>query len=279
MKRIFVFLLLLSFLLSGCNRDTVVPEETVVETIIETQTVPTTQPPTEPTTIPTTEPDLSISVPAGDHKDSYSDEETGDYLDYYLFVPENAVKDMPLIIYLHGDGRCTNNVDALVDNMVITRSKEIYGEDFPYIVLAPSTRVQSWIKGTIPGTLMGLIEHIVDECEIDRDKVIITGYSRGSIGLWHMISTYGSYFSAAVPVSCGSENPLNIENCCQVPIRGFVGNGNYNESAYYWAMKHNMERIFEAGGNVELVLLSGKIHSQTQALAYTEETFEWMLAQ
>lgn len=279
MKKIIVLILTFAFALCGCSRDSAVPEETVVETITETQTVPTTQPPTEPTTVPTTEPDVSISVSAGDHKDTYTDDETGDYMDYYLFVPENAVKDMPLIIYLHGDGRCTNNVDALVDNMVITRSREIYGQEFPYIVLAPSTRVQSWIKGTIPGTLMGLIENVVERCEINPDKVIITGYSRGSIGLWHMISTYGSYFSAAVPVSCGSENPLNIENCCQVPIRGFAGNGNFNESKYYWAMNHNVELINEAGGNAELIQLSGKIHSQTQDLAYTEETFEWMLAQ
>lgn len=278
MKKFLTVLFLLSFVLCGCSGESSVTSEPTVESP-EVQTIPTTEAVTEPTTVPTTEPDLSISVEAGDHKSTFTDEETGDYLDYYLFVPENAVKEMPLIIYLHGDGNCTGNVDALVSNMVITRSREIYGEEFPYIVLAPSTRIQSWIKGTIPGTLMGLIEYVVNECEIDTEHIIITGYSRGAIGVWNMVSLYGSYFSAAVPVSCPSETQLNLENACQVPIMGFAGNGNYNEAAYYYAMKYNVECIVEAGGNAQLVFLSGKTHRQTQDEAYVQETFEWMLAQ
>lgn len=277
MKKFLTVLLLLSFVLCGCSGESSVTSEPTVEST-EVQTIPTTEAVTEPTTVPTTEPDLSISVEAGEHTDTFTDDQTGDYMEYILNVPENAIKDMPLVVYLHGDGS-VGRLDAVRSNAFIAKTKQIYGEEYPYIILSPCTRTTSWISGNIPTTLKGLIDAVAQECEINTDQIIITGFSRGSIGVWYMISTYGDYFSAAIPVSCGNDSQLNIENCCKVPLRAFAGNGNQTEALYYFAMEYNVKRIAEAGGDAQITQLQGKIHSETQAEAYCLETFEWMLEQ
>lgn len=141
----------------------------------------------------TTQPDLSISVSAGSHCRRYTDETTKRFLDDYLFVPKNAVKDMPLVIFLHGDGE-VNNLDILENFGLIASAREIYGDEFPFIAISPCTREYSWINNKIPVTLKGLIDTIVTECEIDPNHIIITGHSRGAIGAWHMVNLYGDFF-------------------------------------------------------------------------------------
>jgi predicted peptidase len=67
------------------------------------------------TTVPeTTAPDNSLYIEPGRHQFRYFDENTNDYLDYHLFVPNNPQKDMPLIIFLHGMSE-VNKIDALKD--------------------------------------------------------------------------------------------------------------------------------------------------------------------
>lgn len=273
MKKVTI-LLVFAVILCSCTQQ---PVETIPTTEPRVTQMPTL-PPTEAPTKAPTEPDLSIEISAGTHQDIFTDEQTGDYLDYYLYVPENAVKEMPLIVFLHGDG-LVGNMEALESYGMIEKAREIYGEEFPFIALSPCTRVKSWINGNIPTTLKGLIDAIVAQCEIDPAHIIITGHSRGSIGTWYMISTYGDYFSAAVPVSCGNEKALNMENCIKVPIWGFAGNSGQDEAMYRDAMASAIRRITDAGGQGELTLLEGMNHGQTASEAYTAETFAWMLEQ
>lgn len=168
-------------------------ESTVTEPV---STYPITKP-----TEPATEPDLAIAVQPGAHCGVSTDDTTGDYLEYYLFVPQDAVLDMPLIVFLHGDGEA-GNLASLEANVLITKLREFYGDNYPFIVLSPCTRTASWIKGTIPSTLKYLIDEIV-----------------------------------------------------------------------------NVLRIQQAGGNAEMILLSGLMHPQTPYEAYSIDTFRWMLEQ
>lgn len=268
-----------ALLFSACdagNPSATVPSETWadISTMAPTQLpAPTLEP-----TVPPTEPDLSLNIPAGTHAQIFTSEETGDYLEYYLHVPDHAVQNMPLIIFLHGDGE-VGSFEGLKDYGVIPFARQIYGEEFPFICLTPATRTTSWTSGTIPETLKGLIDAVVESCQIDRNKIIITGHSRGSMGTWNMISLYGDYFSAAVPISCGNELPLIFENCIQVPVLGFAGTVGEYEIRYQNRMRVITGQIVYAGGKAELTVVEGCDHSSILAGAYTEETFEWMLSQ
>ena len=277
LKAKFALLMLWCFLLCGCSEPIVSENPRSEATELSTDAATEMAIP-ESSAPPTTVPDISISVPSGTHRLVFEDDATGDYLEYYLFVPENAVKGMPLIVFLHGDGE-VGNPDALEHYGPIIGAKEIYGDSFPFILISPATRQKSWTNGTIPETLMNLIRYIILECEIDASRVTITGHSRGAIGTWYLLSTYGDFFAAAVPVSCGSDCVLNYENLAKVPIYALVGNAGTYEIMYMNAMQNIVYNVGNHGGDVEFKVLEGLGHDDTSEMAYTQEVFEWILEQ
>lgn len=232
--------------------------------------------PTELPTIAETEPQI-ISEP-GSYLETYTDPETSAYLDYYIHFPNHATANMPLLVFLHGDGEVGQ--PWLLENYgPIQAAREIYGEDFPFIALFPCTKIHSWTSGSIPDRIIGLIEYIAEQYQVDRDKIIITGHSRGAMGVWNMISKYGDYFSCAVPVSCGPGTLLDYEMISNVPIRAVAGTAGDLEVNYSQAMQRTVDALKEIGGEAEIIIMKGQSHQQTSTAAYTKELFEWMLEQ
>lgn len=277
-KLVCVCLLLSVSLLSGCLDAVHEKADTISASDTPASELHTFAPETTSDQTETTEPDLSLPIESGAHLMRYEDENTSDYLDYYLFVPNNPQINMPLIVFLHGDGE-VGKVECLENYSMMVSAREIYGEEFPFIAIFPCTRVYSWTDGTVPQTLMGLINKTVENCCIDPRRIIITGHSRGAMGTWAMISSYSDYFAAAVPVSCGAEVLLDYDSCAKVPVLAFVGNSGNMELSFQYAMGQIVQNLTHAGGQAELIILDGCTHDDTSEQAYTEETFRWMLEQ
>lgn len=256
----YIIILFTYLIMSGCT-----------SYVNATETLPMVELDSPKETPLTTQPDLSIPVSAGSHCRRYTDETTKRFLDYYLFVPKNAVKDMPLVIFLHGDGE-VNNLDILENFGLIASAREIYGDEFPFIAISPCTREYSWINNKIPVTLKGLIDTIVTECEIDPNHIIITGHSRGAIGAWHMVNLYGDFFSAAVPVSSRYAAILNQDTMNNVPIPAMAG----SREGCIREIQSLVDRINMSGGNVEFCIIDDCKHGQASSKAFTIETFTWM---
>ena len=275
MKRLLCLLLALTalFSLSGCEK---APVQTTPST---TASSPTETAAPETTAAPATEAGPApLSRAAGSYKERYNSGTSEEsWMEYYLHIPEGATENMPLIIFLHGDGEI-----GLIDNLenygMIESAREIYGEAFPFISLSPCTRTDSWIRDDISGLLKELIDTIVHDYAIDESRIIITGHSRGAIGTWDLISRYGNFFSAAVPVSCNNENPLDLEKAAQVPVWAFVGDQGRVEKLYAEHMGYAVESLVNAGGDARLTQLEDHTHIDTDTGAYTREVFEWMLS-
>lgn len=242
----------------------------------ETSEVEETAAPTIP--VEATAPAEPLDVTAGTISGRYDSKELGDHLDYLVHIPQNATENMPLVIFLHGDGQ-VGNINVLRWFFLPAKAREIYGEAFPFFILTPCTRTESWIDGTIPGTLMELIDSVAETYRIDRDRIIISGHSRGAIGVWYLINTYGDLFSAAVPVSCESDVELDGGMCAQVPVWAFVGDADKNEWDLLPLMQEHVDLINSCGGSAYLTVIPDALHTETSSEAYTLETFEWMLAQ
>ncbi len=283
-----IVVILLSLLLAGCVPEstepstfTTAPTSVPVETTQPEQTVPvteTTVPETTCETIPTVPTIPALSTPAGSYKLKFEDIENDTYMEYFAFIPENATENMPLIIFLHGDGE-VGRIDSLENNSLMVSVREIYGNEFPFIVISPCTRVKSWIDWTIPGTLKNLIDDVVLTYHIDPEHVIITGHSRGAVSVWYMANTHSEYFSAAVPVSCYAWTALDEDKITQIPIRAFCGNVEDFERQYSYSMQDQINKIYSWGGDAEFTLHDGARHYQTPGLSYTPELFQWMLEQ
>ena len=286
MKRLmFLFATLLLVQFCGCTKQNVTPtvpptEPTVLQTDpIETLPPVTDPPPTEAPTEPPEPTIPSLGEAAGSRYECYYSDEYEDYLNYYVHIPENAVENMPLIVYLHGDGE-VNDPHGLLTRGIEKFAKEIYGDAYPFIILEPNTRVKSWTRGNIPELLIGLIDRVTARYSVNVDKIILTGHSRGAIGVWDMISTYPEYFSAAVPVSSPhQEGHIDYLKAAGVPVWTFAGDIGDTERWYHKYLAQNVDQITVCGGFGKFTVLEGCDHGKARVEAYVEETFEWMLAQ
>ena len=286
MKPIYSMMIVaLLVVLTACHASDPVPTEIPTEPMLAvTEPVateplitepPETEAPTEPPepTIP------SLGEAAGSRYECYYSDEYEDYLNYYVHIPENAVVNMPLIVYLHGDGD-VDKPHTLPERGLMKYAKRVYGEEYPFLILEPNTRVKSWINGNIPELLIGLIDRVTERYSVNIDKVILTGHSRGAIGVWDLISTYPEYFSAAVPVSSPhGAGHIDYAKAAGVPVWTFAGNIGDAERKYHQYLEQNVDQISICGGFGKFTVLKGCEHSETRGAAYVEETFEWMLAQ
>ena len=283
MKRILAFTLAVLMVISLIACSATEPEPTVLETEPTETQLPVTDPPTEPPTESATEPPEPtiprLDQSAGAYFDTYYNDEYEDYLDYYVYVPENAVEGMPLIVYLHGDGE-VNQPEALPERGLSKLINMVYGDEYPFILLEPNTRVKSWTSGNIPKLLYELINEVAECYRVNVDKIILTGHSRGAIGVWDMISIYGGFFSAAVPVSSPHQKGhIDYIKAAEVPVWTFAGDIGDTERWYHQYLAKNVEMINVSGGFGKFTVLEGCNHGQAKTHAYVEETFEWMLAQ
>lgn len=222
--------------------------------------------------------EISNQKPLNIESGTYKKKFTGsvDWINYYEFIPNNPTTNMPIVVFLHGSGE-TGKIDALKDLGFIRGTKNVYGDDFPYIVLQPNTRVANWPTTANMTTVKELIDSTCEEYSCDKEHIIITGMSMGAVGTWGFVNKYKDYFSAAVPVSCGGG--IVPESYLNVPVRAFVGEAS-DDYQYYSAMLNNVNKIKNIGGDASLEVVKGGTHNSTYHTVYSrKELIEWMLEQ
>lgn len=282
-----ILLLLLLILCCGCAKETVsAPTEMAAATsAIVPTAAPTMEIETDPSEIRIPQiteaaaetPDY-LNMESGAHQLRYESENLEEYMDYYLFIPKNPVENMPIVVFLHGSVEI-GHVELLENYGIVSVVKDLYAEDFPFLLLLPNTHKPSWTGNEVPETVIGLIDEVAETYRADRDRICITGHSLGSVGTWKMISLYGDYFSAAVPISCGIDEPMNYENCAKVSIVAYAGTVGADEKNYNPAMHKLVDTINAAGGNARMEVIGGADHEAMVTAAYTRELFDWILAQ
>lgn len=184
---------------------------------------------------------------------------------------------MPVILFLHGDG-LTNRIDWLPEWGIAKRAKEIFNDNFPFILLIPCNRFPEWYEDGMGETLKGLLDSIVSDYSADTGRLIITGHSRGAIATWQMANEFKDYFSCAVPCSCGAAH-IHGENFESVPVMAFCGGGENDQRDYYRDMKTIVDDINNKGGSATMTVLWEYDHPDMDYAPYTEEVFKWMISQ
>ena len=190
-------------------------------------------------------------------------------------MPPEATTNMPLIIHLHGwDGNektSFNSIPTLAITKLVLSGDAYNSGKFAFI--APKSS-QYYKNGTYSNdNIMNIIEDVVSEYEIDRERIILTGFSAGAWGTWEYGMKYPNYFAALVPVSSGANN-LNY-SAFKMPIKAMSG----TKEDSWKEMKKIVDEINKAGGQAELVPVAGSTHGDTQVNFPSVELFDWMLAQ
>ena len=193
-------------------------------------------------------------------------------MNYYESIPNNPKENMPLIIFLHGDGEVANF--ARLRNISIVKKIE-NGElqKDKYFFIAPNAPQVQWYNSQKNyTTLKELIDYVVSEYKIDKKRIYINGFSGGACGTWTMVRNNPNFFAAAVIVSGCSGNIDNSPNTSLYTIYGTRG----AETGYQGCMDSAYNSF---SGTKKHKTLEGLDHIGVQSNYPTDEVIGWMLAQ
>lgn len=208
----------------------------------------------------------------------------GDAMPYGLYTPSSASKNesMPLIVWLHSDAENNCKLDYFFNHGLtkVLNNWELDGFNayilFPHLTGEYNTK--RWNNEEAVSNLEALLDYILLEYNIDREKIIVVGHSIGGQGALYMALKLPDYFSKAI--SCSGFDIYTEELNFSIPVRAYVGTA--DDPASITFTKHKLARII----GDENVFVCDADHSGVPFKAFTQDSdgnhrsdlIEWMLS-
>lgn len=147
---------------------------------------------------------------------------------YYLYTPENAKENLPLILYLHGgSGKPTASEGDLT---LLTA-----GDGLPKFTKDGQVKPSSYIVfpqlpygksgwADVKEDLKDFLTSVADDVNADDSKISITGHSMGGKGTWDISISYPDLFYKVAPLSGKVDtNEKTLTALKDKPVWAFVG--------------------------------------------------------
>ena len=122
-----------------------------------------------------------------------------------------------------------------------------------------------------------MTELILESYLIDRERVLVTGYSMGGGGTWHMAANHQDIFTAAMPMAAlPLSNSAEID--WQIPI--LVLNGTEDELFDFVRAENEALAVKEAGANLNFVPVQGVAHYDVNRfVGHIQDSLPWLMEQ
>jgi len=127
--------------------------------------------------------------------------------------PEGGPADgaRPLVVALHPGGRAPYYGSSFMQD-IVEPALRAWGA----VIVAPDVPDRSWSTARAEEVVLALIEHVAALHSIDRRRVLVTGFSMGGRGAWHMAARHPQVFSGAI-VMAGAPSASDVATIA-VPI-------------------------------------------------------------
>ena len=276
--KILLAILFISIFVVACGETTIETLETTIETTLETILETTVPPTTEPII---SDPDITFKYKL------VNDDLT---MPYALCTPstaDTADAPIPLIVWLHGRGDGSTDIYKVGRRGLPCAMFTWPLDGFNAYVVCPQLTGKwdgRWFTNSAKKHVDDVIERIIQNYNIDTDRIIIAGHSDGGMGALYMAATDDNeYYSAVVQIT-GHDPGVDMTHITEISARGYIGSPAYGESAanYYFAVTDYAELIGE--DNV-FILDAGHVQVAVDAFLLDEnndnksDLIEWMLTQ
>ena len=196
-------------------------------------------------------------------------------LRYYLYYPEDYNQDegaqFPLLLFLHGGGESGQDLEALKTNGPPKLLAE--GKQFPFLVLAPQHPYPK--KWWNIRAVMDLLETVLSENRIDRDRIYLTGLSRGGSAAWELAVQYPDTF-AAMMVVCGM-TPVPYAHWINKDMPIWVFHGALDKVIPIDHSEKMVAKLREMGYPVRFTRFEDVAHNAWERAYATEEVYSWFM--
>lgn len=197
-------------------------------------------------------------------------------LDYLLYLPgdyADADEPWPLTLFLHGAGERGDDLDLVAKHGPPRLIRE--GREFPFIVASPQCPADLWWPAELEA-LSALLDELVMDLNVDRDRVYLTGLSMGGFGTWALAFRQPGRFAALVPI-CGGGDPLRARRIADVPVWTF--HGARDPVVPVEKSQEMIEALKAAGAEPRFTVYPDAEHDSWTATYANAELYDWLLAQ
>jgi len=184
--------------------------------------------------------------------------ESGRKLRFAISLPRNLspAKPVPLVLALHYGGRVT----PFYGKEFLTVLVEPAFRDLNAIIVAPDCPVRGWNNLISEKAIMTLIDFMKQNYNIDKSRILITGYSMGGIGTWYFAAKYPSLFSAAIPISA-LPDPKTTPVIKEIPL--YVIHSRNDEVFPLDRVRNLVDKQRSGGASIHFVIVNGISHYET----------------
>jgi len=198
-------------------------------------------------------------------------------LSYYLYFPEDYEdkndQKFPLLLFLHGGGESGDSLSTIKSNGPPKLIVE--GKQFPFLILAPQNPYKK--KWWNTRAVAQLLDTIVENNRVDKNRVYLTGLSRGGSAAWEMAVQYPDKF-AALAVVCGM-TPLPYANWINKDLPIWVFHGDQDKSIPISESVNMVDKLKAMGYNVKFTIYEGVGHNSWKNAYANEELYSWFIKQ
>ena len=192
---------------------------------------------------------------------------------YRLYIPDEVHPDKsyPLVLTLHGMGRRGNDNLRQIENNAVwatAYAEPAVQKEYPSFILAPQTPtgttfsplwprrtddedvIKSFNYDVLPQPesyqmVMKILFSILEEFNIDRSRIYVTGNSMGGFSTWYFAISNPDLFAAAMPFAGGGDSS-KAHKIDHMPIWIHHGDADHVVSAKFSRIM--MEALESAGG-------------------------------
>jgi predicted peptidase len=197
----------------------------------------------------------------------------------YLFsaVWEDTHKPAPLVLFLHGARDRGDDLNVLLKWGLPRFVNE--SSALPYFFLAPQLpEGQTWVERE--SDVIALLDNFIASRSIDPSRVIISGFSLGTAGAWHIAASHRDRFAGLVAVSGRVPNTLDETKLAalkEIPIQIFQGGK--DEKLSVEDTQQIVDTLRRLGGTVDFTVLPEGDHFIADEVYSDPKLQQWLISQ
>ena len=179
----------------------------------------------------------------------------------------------PLILALHPGGKQSSYYGSLHMRQMFEPALRALNA----IVVAPDVPTRRWTSDVSDRGVMALLGRILETYNIDRARILVTGFSLGGRGTWFFAARHPDFFTGAIPIA-GRPGDEPLDALGAMPVH--IIHSRADDVVPFGPAEDAARQLEEAGGPVAFTALEGVGHYAMGGYVRSlRDAGEWMSEQ